>query len=238
MWRVAGPSEYLAVTGGSIEDFKLAKAAWIWPAVYAGKTKMKGKVGAGQTKHNAVKTDLETKAKMKGKVGAGRSKHDAVKTDLETKAKMKAAKTDLETEITARGTRKAEIKEMAATRAAKVFKNQATENEACPQKGNNGKDQQKGGNTRQQHMKGCLKDPRKRPSKGQKKTVRFNLPEDDLGSRCRRQTGELHKNERGRGAKGEQRTLKHYGNSRMPLLTGLQNVFRPVHLTAALPLFG
>ncbi|KAL3736861.1 hypothetical protein ACJRO7_025745 [Eucalyptus globulus] len=31
MWRVAGPSEYLAITGGSIKDVKLAKKAWIWP---------------------------------------------------------------------------------------------------------------------------------------------------------------------------------------------------------------
>ncbi|KAL3736860.1 hypothetical protein ACJRO7_025744 [Eucalyptus globulus] len=31
MWRVAGPSEYLAITGGFIKDVKLAKKAWIWP---------------------------------------------------------------------------------------------------------------------------------------------------------------------------------------------------------------
>ncbi|KAL3736868.1 hypothetical protein ACJRO7_025752 [Eucalyptus globulus] len=30
MWRVAGPSEYLAITGGFIKNVKLAKKAWIW----------------------------------------------------------------------------------------------------------------------------------------------------------------------------------------------------------------
>ncbi|KAI3442496.1 uncharacterized protein J3R85_000677 [Psidium guajava] len=166
--------------------------------VYAAKTKakMKSKVGAGQTKHNAVKTDLETKAKakMRGKVGAGMSEHNAVKTHLENQAKMKAAKTDLQTKNNATGPRKVEMKETTA-RAAKIFKNQAAKNEAWPKR-----------------------DP-KRPSKGQKKTVRFNLPEDDFGRRCKRQTAELHKNKRGQEAKGEQRTMKHRGSSRMPLLT-------------------
>ncbi|XP_056167955.1 flotillin-like protein 1 [Syzygium oleosum] len=205
MWRVAGPSEYLAITGGSIKDVKLAKKAWIWPTqkcvkfhvspvnytfevlpfffsvvftigpcvtdheslllyakliashikpsvhvnnliqhlikgqmltasmttekvlekvleklqlklkqfglvIYkvnrldASQTKMKGKVGAGQTKEKAVKFDLETKDKMKGKVGAGQTQKKAVRFDLEMKGKVgagqtkeKAVKFDLET---------------------------------------------------------------------------------------------------------------------------------------------
>ncbi|WCJ40437.1 Flotillin-like protein 2 [Euphorbia peplus] len=31
MWRVAAPSEYLAITGANVDDIKLAKKAWIWP---------------------------------------------------------------------------------------------------------------------------------------------------------------------------------------------------------------
>ncbi|KDP37014.1 hypothetical protein JCGZ_06070 [Jatropha curcas] len=31
MWRVAGPSELLAITGSGIQDVKLAKKAWVWP---------------------------------------------------------------------------------------------------------------------------------------------------------------------------------------------------------------
>lgn len=30
-WIVAGPSEYLAITGAGIDDIKLAKKAWVWP---------------------------------------------------------------------------------------------------------------------------------------------------------------------------------------------------------------
>ncbi|EEF31920.1 conserved hypothetical protein [Ricinus communis] len=30
MWRVAGPSEYLAITRAGIKDIKLAKKAWVW----------------------------------------------------------------------------------------------------------------------------------------------------------------------------------------------------------------
>ncbi|KAI3442495.1 uncharacterized protein J3R85_000676 [Psidium guajava] len=31
MWRFAGRSEYLAITGGSIKDVKVARKAWVWP---------------------------------------------------------------------------------------------------------------------------------------------------------------------------------------------------------------
>ncbi|XP_050231512.1 flotillin-like protein 4 [Mercurialis annua] len=31
MWHIAGPSEYLAITGAGIHDIKLAKKSWIWP---------------------------------------------------------------------------------------------------------------------------------------------------------------------------------------------------------------
>ncbi|XP_048129459.1 flotillin-like protein 3 [Rhodamnia argentea] len=99
---------------------------------YAGKTKMKGKVGAGQTKHNAVKINFETNGKMNVKVGVGQTKHDAVKTDFETKAKMmvkvgvgqtkhNAVKTDLVNKIMATGIRKVEIKET-TTRVVKIFR--------------------------------------------------------------------------------------------------------------------
>ncbi|KAI6688909.1 hypothetical protein NL676_025737 [Syzygium grande] len=212
MWRVAGPSEYLAITGGSVKDVKLAKKAWIWPTqkcvklhllpvnytfemqamsaeklpfffsvvftigpcvtdheslllyarlitshvkpsvhvndlirglikgqmlaasmttekvlekvleklqlklkqyglvIYkvnrldASQAKMKGKVGAAQTKEKAVKFDLETTDKMKGKVAAGQTQKKAVKFDLDMKGKVgagqtqkKAVKFDLET---------------------------------------------------------------------------------------------------------------------------------------------
>ncbi|KAJ4846806.1 hypothetical protein Tsubulata_048684 [Turnera subulata] len=30
-WEVAGPSEYLAITGANIKDIRLAKKAWVWP---------------------------------------------------------------------------------------------------------------------------------------------------------------------------------------------------------------
>ncbi|KAJ4832439.1 Flotillin-like protein 3 [Turnera subulata] len=30
-WEVAGPSEYLAITGANITDIRLAKKAWVWP---------------------------------------------------------------------------------------------------------------------------------------------------------------------------------------------------------------
>ncbi|KAM7256164.1 hypothetical protein ACFE04_011905 [Oxalis oulophora] len=30
MWKTAGPSEYLAITGSGVEDIKLAKKSWVW----------------------------------------------------------------------------------------------------------------------------------------------------------------------------------------------------------------